>query len=50
MPNKAFTSISLGLETAENFKIWCKKRNYTHSDGIDELMGIKAELEKKGVA
>ena len=49
MPNKAFTSISLGSEMKEWFKERCKMRSWTYDQGMENYKAITEELEKKGI-
>ena len=36
MPNKAFTSISLGSEMKEWFRARCKENNWTYDQGMED--------------
>ena len=45
MPNKAFTSISLGSEMKEWFKERCKINNWTYDQGMENYKAITEELE-----
>jgi len=50
MPNKAFSSISLGAEMKEWFRIRCNNQGWTYDQGMENYKAITEELEKKGVA
>ena len=58
MPNKAFSSISLGAEMKEWFRIRCNNQGWTYDQGMEdyklkciELAEFKAKARKKeGIA
>ena len=46
MPNKAFTSISLGSEMKEWFRARCKENNWTYDQGMKDYKLKLLQIEQ----
>ena len=46
MPNKAFTSISLGSEMKEWFRVRCKDNNWTYDQGMEDYKLKLLQIEQ----